>query len=88
MIPKGKADWLMVSFIGVVITSLGGFLWIQASYATTRVGMMSREMIEGYGVLHIKYQQADYYQAVAIAAMVLGFVLIIAGLIRMAQADR
>jgi hypothetical protein len=87
-----KTFWMMVSLLGFIVGSLGGFILMQASRAAAgasiEVGMMGGEIVHrdnGYGLLHITYSQAGQYQAGGVAAVALGVFLALVGLIRMAQ---
>jgi hypothetical protein len=84
-----KFAWLMVSFIGVVITAFGAFIWIEADRARTWVNIATTALGgQGYGPLHITYQQANNYQAGGIAAMAVGAFLAIVGMILMVQTKK
>jgi hypothetical protein len=88
-----KTSWMMVSLLGFIVGSLGGFVLMQANRAAAgvsiEVGMMGGEIVHrdnGYGILHITYNQASLYQAGGVAAAALGVFLALVGLVRMAQA--
>ena len=76
---------VMVSFIGVFIAAFGAFIWIEADRAMSWVGIATTALGQGYGPLHITYQQADAYQAGSIGAMAFGAFVVIVGIIRMVQ---
>ena len=87
-----RTVWMMVSLLGFIVGSLGGFVLMQASRAAAGVsieaGIIGGEIVHrdnGYGILHITYNQASQYQAGGVAAAALGVFLAIVGLIRMAQ---
>jgi hypothetical protein len=80
-----KFEWAMVSFFGFIIAAFGAFSWIQAGRAMSPLAQLGQG--HGYGLLHITYQQADYYQAGSIGAIAFGAFLAITGMILMVQAE-